>query len=174
MYNLLHRIADFLARIMALLGGAVLIALTVANCVSIVGRALLPFEIGVGPIRGIYDYTEIGVAAAVFAFLPWCQLKRGHATVEILTPLYPAAMNRVLDVVIDLLMFAAASVIAWRLYLGMLDKASYGETTLIAQVPLWQGFAASLVGAVGFALVAAFCVIRSLRALTQGGGPRNV
>lgn len=174
MYNLLHRIADLLARVMALLGGAVLILLTVANCVSIMGRALVPFDLGIGPVRGIYDYTEIGVAAAVFAFLPWCQLNRGHATVEIATPLYPAVMNRALDVIIDVLMLAAASVIAWRLYLGMLDKASYGETTLIAQVPLWQGFAASLVGAVGFALVAAFCAIRSVRALTRGDGPRNV
>lgn len=168
MYHALHRAAEWIARLMALSGGAVLVALTAATCVSIIGRAAVPLDIGIGPIRGIYDFTEIGVAAAVFAFLPWCQLKRGHATVEILTPLYPHAMNRVLDVVVDMAMLAASSVIAWRLYLGMLDKASYGETTLIAQVQVWQGFAACLVGAVGFALVAAFCLIRSLRALVRG------
>ena len=40
-----------------------------------------------------------------------------------------------------------------------------GETTLIAQIPVWQGFAAGLIGAGGFVIVAAFCVLRSARRL---------
>jgi len=47
----------------------------------------------------------------------------------------------------------------------MMDKLSYNETTLIAQIPVWQGFAASLVGGSGFVLVAAFCILRSARRL---------
>jgi len=70
-------------------------------------------------------------------------------------------------VIMDAGMLTAAALIAWRLFLGMQDKLRYGETTLIAQLPVWQGYAAALVGAVVFALVAAFCVIRSLRALAR-------
>jgi TRAP-type C4-dicarboxylate transport system permease small subunit len=155
---------------MAYLGAAVLILLTVATCLSIVGRALVPLDIGIGPIRGIYDFTEIGVAAAVFAFLPWCQYSRGHASVDLFMPFFPAIMNRVLDVLIDVGMLIIAVIGAWRLYLGMLDKFSFGETTLIAQIPMGHAYMAGLAGAVAFALIAAFCVLRSIKALVTRSG----
>ncbi|ASJ74301.1 TRAP transporter small permease [Granulosicoccus antarcticus] len=167
MYSYLNRCAHFLARGMALLGGAALIVLILLTCVSIIGRALIPLNMGLGPIKGIYDITEIGMAAAVFAFLPWCQLQRGHASVDLFKSAYPALMNRIIDVVVDLGMLLIASIGAWRLYLGMLDKLRYNETTLILQFPVWQGYLASLAGAVVFAVVAAFCVLRSGRAVVN-------
>ncbi|MEM7523552.1 MAG: TRAP transporter small permease subunit [Pseudomonadota bacterium] len=165
MFALLDRSADLLSRLMAYLGGAILLAITAMTCISIIGRAFTPLDIGLGPIRGIYDITEIGMAAAVFAFLPWCQYMRGHATVDLFAPVIPTRMNLFLDFVFDIAMFAAAAVGAWRLSLGMSDKLSYGETTLIAQIPVWQGYAASMAGAVAFAAVAAFCILRSGRRL---------
>jgi TRAP-type C4-dicarboxylate transport system permease small subunit len=60
-------------------------------------------------------------------------------------------------------MLAFAVLVTWRLFLGMQDKQYYNETTLIAEIPVWWGYAASLVGASGFALVAAVCVWRSVR-----------
>lgn len=171
MYSILDNLAKNISRLMALIGGAVLIVLVIATCISITGRALTP--LGLSPIKGIFDYTEVGVGFAIFSFLPWCQYRRSHATVDLFTPFYPSAMNRVLDFVIDFCMFLAAALIAWRLWLGMLDKLRYGETTFIAQFPVWQAFAAGLVGAVLFALVAAFCVLRSGRSL-MSGDPVNV
>ena len=165
MYAVLSRTAEFIARTMAVIGGMILIGVVVLTVISIIGRALLPLGIGLGPIKGIYDITEIGVAAAVFAFLPWCQIRGAHAAVDLFKPAFGVIPNRVLDILIDVGMFVIAAVGAYRLYLGMLDKLRYGETTLIMQLPVWQGYAASLVGAVAFAIVAGFCVIRSTRAL---------
>jgi len=62
-------------------------------------------------------------------------------------------------------MTLVAAIGTHRLYLGMLDKMSYQETTLIAQIPVWQGYAAGLVGAVGFVIVALFCTLRATRRL---------
>ena len=166
MYHKLYRVADVLSRMLALAGGAVLIALIVLTCVSIGGRALLPLDLGVGPIRGIYDLTELGMAVAVFAFLPIAQLREAHARVDLIEPVVPRVVNDALDLAFNVLMLAVAAFGSWRLYLGMQDKLRYGETTLIAQIPVWQGYALGLVGAVGFVLVAAFCVVRSLRRLT--------
>jgi TRAP-type C4-dicarboxylate transport system permease small subunit len=157
MYSILSGTATAVAKALALMGGAVLIGLIAVTCISIIGRAL-----GIGTIRGVYDFTEIGMAAAVFAFLPWCQLKGGHATVELFTPMFARGFNNLLTLTFDALMLFVAVIGTWRLYVGMLDKQSYGETTLIAQIPLWQGYAACLVGTFGFVLVAAFCVLRSL------------
>jgi TRAP-type C4-dicarboxylate transport system permease small subunit len=165
MYPVLSKAAEMLARAMALIGGAILIGLVVLTCISIAGRALLGLGLGFQPIWGIFDMTEIGIAAAIFAFLPWCQLQRGHAAVDLFKPVYPDGMNRLLDLLIDMAMCAAASILAWRLFLGMLDKQRFTETTLILQFPVWQAYLACLIGAVAFALVAAFCVLRSGRAL---------
>jgi len=74
MYRRLNSFAEHLARALALAGGGVLIAVILLTCVSIAGRAFLPLDIGLGPIRGIYDMTEIGMAAAIFTFLPWMRV----------------------------------------------------------------------------------------------------
>jgi TRAP-type C4-dicarboxylate transport system permease small subunit len=68
-------------------------------------------------------------------------------------------------VLVDLLMLAVAILLCWRHWLGTVDKYGYGETTFILQFPLWWGYAASLVGAVMFVVVATFCVARSIGAL---------
>ena len=165
MFAILSRAVDALARAVALAGGLVLIGVIVATCISIAGRSLVGLGLGLGPISGMFDWTEIGVGFAIFCFLPWCHLARGHASVDLFQPAYPPLLNRVLDVAIDVAMLVVAIIIAWRLYLGMLDKQRYGETTFIAQVPVWTAYAAGLVGAVAFVIVAAFCVLRSGRAL---------
>lgn len=163
MYRRLQIIVELIARLLAIGGGAVLLCIIALTCVSIIGRALVPLDIGLGPIRGIYDLTEIGMAAAIFAFLPWAQFNEAHARVDLFQPVMPKTMDRFLDLLFNVAMLVVAAVGTWRLYLGMQDKLSFGETTLIAQIPVWQGYAASLAGAVGFIIVAAFCVVRSGR-----------
>lgn len=166
MYAASYKVADFIARGLAYAGGAILIVITLLTCASIAGRAFVPLDIGIGPIRGIYDITEIGMAAAVFAFLPWAQLRETHARVDLFQAALPRWMDLALDLLFNVGMAFVAAIGTWRLYLGMLDKLSYGETTLIAQIPVWQGFAASLIGAAGFVVVSVFCIWRSARRLT--------
>lgn len=165
MYVMFSRLAESVARFMALAGGLLLLVIVVLTCVSIIGRALFSAGICCGPIRGIYDYSEIGVGAAIFAFLPWCQIRTAHASVDLFKSAMPDVMNRVLNLVIDLGMLVLAFLITHRLWLGLLDKKRYGETTLIANVPVWIGYAACFVGAVGFVAVTVFCVVRSARRL---------
>ena len=169
MYQLFSALAHLLARLLAGVGGIVLLALIVLTCLSIAGRALVGFDIGIGPIRGIYDFTEIGIASAVFAFLPFAQLQESHARVDLFQPVLPRRLDLALGLVFDALMLCFAAIMSWRLYLGMRDKFVYGETTLIAQIPVWYGYALGLVGATGFTVVALFCVLRATRRLVRTG-----
>jgi|TARA_B110000977_G_scaffold82905_1_gene110762 TRAP-type C4-dicarboxylate transport system permease small subunit len=163
MYKSLENGARFVANSLALAGGGVLILLTAVTCISIVGRVFVPFDLGIGPIRGIYDITEIGIAAAVFAFLPLAQFKEAHARVDLFQWALPRKLDQALDVLYNGAMAFVAAVGTSRMYLGMQDKITYGETTLIAQIPMWQGYALALIGATGFVVVAIFCVLRSAR-----------
>ena len=165
MYVQLNRFVEVIAMGLALAGGLILLAIVALTCVSIIGHVFVPFDIGLGPIRGIYDMTEIGMAAAIFAFLPWAQLREAHARVDLFEPIMPKIADRSLDLLFNVAMFVVAVVGTWRLYLGMIDKHTYGETTLIAQIPVWQGYAAALVGGVGFIIVSAFCILRAIRRL---------
>ena len=169
MYAKLDLGARYLATALALIGGLALLVITALTCVSIIGRAFVPLNIGIGPIGGIYDMTEIGIAAAVFAFLPWAQYEEAHARVDLFKWALPIKLDELLDLMFNIAMALIATVGTWRMYMGMQDKMSYGETTLIAQIPVWQGYALGLIGAVGFVIVAAFCVLRSLRRLAGLG-----
>jgi TRAP-type C4-dicarboxylate transport system permease small subunit len=79
----------------------------------------------------------------VFAFLPICQLRAGHATVDIFTSGLPDTANRVLLAIWEVLAAAVLALIAWRLGAGLASKLGNGETTFLLQFPVWWAYAAS-------------------------------
>ncbi|HHZ09795.1 MAG TPA: TRAP transporter small permease [Rhizobiales bacterium] len=139
------RAIEALARGLAILGGLVLVVITAVVAVSIIGRGFI--WAGLGPVPGDYEIVEAGTGFAVFAFLPWCQLRRGHATVDLFTSVLPEAANRFIDLVSELLMTIVIALIAWRLWAGMIDKMNYNETTFILQFPIWWAYAACMAAA---------------------------
>jgi len=165
MYNALDKGAGFLARWMAYVGAAVLIALTIATCISIVGRELSKVGIGPGSIKGIFEWTQIGIAASVFAFLGHCQYARGQASVDLLAGLFGKFLNKILNLAADVAMLAAAYIITWRMWLGMEKKrtAYYPEVTTILEFPVWLSYCFGLAGLGILVLICAFCVVRSVR-----------
>ena len=155
-------IVERLARLLAILGGLVLVAVTVLTVASITGRAFT--RQGLEPVPGDFELVEALTAFAVFAFLPWCQLRRGHATVDIFTRLFPERANRLIDLVCEILMTVVVVLIAWRLWHGMQDKLRYQETTFILQFPLWWSYAAAFVAAAAGVVVSVCAVLQRLRA----------
>lgn len=170
-------IVEWLARALAIVGGLVLIAITLLTVASITGRVLL--RAGLGPIPGDIELVEIMTAFAIFSFLPWCQVRRAHATVDVLTSFLSDRVNRFIDLIGELLMTGAIVLIAWRLWYGMTDKIRYQETTFILQFPVWWGFAAAMF-ALSIGVVVSFYMlaVRAREAFTgdeqfaptQGGG----
>lgn len=157
-------IATFLARAAALAGGAVLLALIAMTCVSIIGRIGLSIsaqwpQLGwlavMRPLRGDYELVEIGTAIAVACFLPWCQMVRGHARVD----LFGRRLPGVLDVLWDLLMAAAMALLAWRVGAGMMQKMASGESSFLRGIPLWWGYGAVLPGLCLASLAALACAL---------------
>lgn len=157
---------------MALLGGLVLACLIVVTCISVAGRLLntvghyafikenIPFLSSIltqaGPILGDFELVEAGVAFAIMAFLPWCQLNRSHASVEVFTGFLPKTTNRFLAFFWELVFAFVIFVITWRLYVGTTDKMRYGETTFLLQFPVWWGYAACCAAAVIACIIAVY------------------
>lgn len=155
-----------LAKWLAIAGGVVLVAITVMTTFSIVGRAFT--WAGLGPVPGDFELVEAGTGFAVFAFLPWCQLNRGHATVDLFTNYLPPAANRVLDLLWEVVLSLTTILIAWRLWVGMIEKREYGETTFILQFPIWWGIALCAAATVVGVLVAVYMVVVRAMEVAQG------
>ncbi|MCK8463590.1 TRAP transporter small permease [Aliiroseovarius sp. S1339] len=177
------RLMEVSSRWMAYSGGAILVGIALTTVLSIVGRSLSGF--GLSPIKGDYEIVEMGCAVAVFAFMPWCQLKRGHVTVDIFISKLSDRMQAVLGLIGDVFLTGAAFIILWRLWLGFGEKFPFGsdglrsvfgmgskpffpESTYELEIPLWIPFGLCVIGAAFFLIVAAFTVWRSFNWVLDG------
>lgn len=142
------------AEALALFGGALLLMAALASALSITGRGLFA-----SPLPGDYELVELACAAAIFLFLPYCHLVRGHVVVDFALAWAPESLQRALDRLINLVFAAVSFVLLWRLVAGGLDMVRFGETSMILAIPLWIGF---VPGAIGLATLGAICLLRVL------------
>lgn len=157
----LGRVVTGIARLVAIAGGLALGLAALVTVISVIGRALIP--LGLSPIPGDVELVQAAILFAVFAFLPWCHLERGHAVVAILTDRFPVRIGAIIEFIWDVVMVVAAAFITWRFAYGLLDKVANKESSFILRIPLWVIYAGGMVGAVTFVIVAAYCALRSGR-----------
>jgi TRAP-type C4-dicarboxylate transport system permease small subunit len=158
----LARSARFLIRAWALFGGALLCALVLMNVYSALTAALFG-----EPFPGDFEMTEVGIAIAVFAFLPYCQLTEANVTADIFTSGASARMVAVLKVAASVVAFGFSMLLIWRMSAGMLDQKAYGYTTTILQFPHWVAFIPILFSLV---LLAVASVITAAKSARDAGG----
>jgi TRAP-type C4-dicarboxylate transport system permease small subunit len=113
---------------------------------------------GLGPIFGDYEITEMGMAFALFCFLPLCQLTVGHARVDVFTSFLSARSNRILRFLTEIALAVALVLIAWRLQVATEARMSTGQTTYLLEWPVWWAYAASSVAAWAGVVVAVYMV----------------
>lgn len=157
----MHRPIQSLARITALLGGLVLLALVLMTTVSILGRSA-----GLGEITGTYELLEAGIAFAIFSFLPITQLYGAHAKVDVFTSFLSTRTNRWIAAFWEIVLLLVILLIVWRLYEGTLSHYKRGGTTTFLQFPLWWPFTASFIAGLVASITAIYCAaMRILEAL---------
>ena len=177
------RAVEAVARVAAYAGGILLSGLALMTVASILGRRFS--TLGLGPIAGDYELVANGVALTVLAFLPWCQLRRGHVTVDLLVDRLPPRGKAALGLVGDALVAAASVVILRQLWLGFAEKFPGGsdalraglgmgarpyfpETTYELEIPTWIPYGAAVVLAALLALTSLYTVWRSLNWTIDG------
>lgn len=181
------KMMDRIARALAYLGGAFLIAVAVMTVISTIGRAFVGLQIGLGPILGDFELVEAGTAVAVFSFMSWCHLNQGHVTVDILADQFPDGINKLLILIGNILVLAVAFVVAWRLWMGFGEQVTWfaqpvrdvlgfgykpftNNSTYVLGMPFWYSYLLSFVGAAFFTLISVFCVWRALNDLLGRDG----
>ncbi|SNR56484.1 TRAP transporter small permease [Puniceibacterium sediminis] len=140
--------AVWLITLWALLGGALLLSVVLMNVASILGAI-----VG-NAVPGDFELTEIGVAVAVFAFLPYTQVTDANVTADIFTSGAGPRMVAFLKLLGALIALGFALLLLWRMYAGMGDQRDYGYTTTILQLPVWLAFIPILISLALLALAA--------------------
>jgi TRAP-type C4-dicarboxylate transport system permease small subunit len=141
----------------ALLGGVLLITLSVTVVISVTLRSDL---VGSAGVPGDFELVQMATALAAFCFLPWCQLRRGNIFVDTFTLKLPERWQRRIDAGWDLVYALVMVLIAWRLAVGARAAFATGENTMVLQIPSYLpiGACAGLA-----ALVAACAVVSAVR-----------
>ena len=136
-YNRVTRLESLVTRFVtgwALVGGIVLVLIVLMHTWSVIGTQFgLPFP-------GDFELTEIGVAIAAFAFLPYCQLTGCNVTADIFTSGASPRTVAVLSLIGALIAFLFSLLLLWRMYAGMLDQKNYEYETAVLQIPIWIGW----------------------------------
>ena len=145
----------------ALFGGLILSFVVLINVVSVIGGVVWK------PFPGDFELTEIGVAVAAFAFLPYCQRAGANVTADIFTA---GASYRTLGffgVLASLVAFGFSLLLLSRMYYGMLDQKAYHYTTAILQFPHWVAFIPILVSLALLAIAAVITLSESIKQLRK-------
>ena len=179
------QVLDRAARYLAYAGGVILALVSLITVASIIGRALLSINSWFGPIKGDFEIVEMGVAIAIFAFMPLAQIRRGHVTVDVFISRLSSRAQAFLGLIGDSLIALASGVILWRFWIGFGEKFPYGsdqlraafgmgskpffpETTYELEVPVWIPYSLALVGAAFFFIISLYTIWRSLNWTLDG------
>lgn len=123
------------ATLWALAGGMVVLGVVAINTWSVLGQALAR-----RPFAGTVELTELGVAVAVFAFLPYCQLMGANVTADIFTARAGPRAIAAFALAASIVALGFSLLLAQRMYLGLLDQQAFRYTTAILQVRIWWAF----------------------------------
>jgi TRAP-type C4-dicarboxylate transport system permease small subunit len=154
----LARAIEVLAVISAVLGGTITTAIALMSVTSITLRAL-----GFLPIQGDFELVQVGLAASIALFMPWCQLKGGNIIVDFFTARAGIRTQRRLDCIGALLTALVMALVAWRTGVGALSALRTGETTMILGFPIWWSYAVMTPGLALTSLAALLCAWRFWR-----------
>ncbi len=143
---------------LALAGGALMLAVATLVTASVLMRWLA----GDG-ISGDFELVQIATALGAFAFLPFCQARRGNVIVDTFTCGLPRRATLLLDATWDLLYAAIIAVLSWRLVLGARDAFASQTTSMVLGIPLGYAIAACAIMGVFLTLIASVTAARLVK-----------
>lgn len=143
---------------LAVFGGVSLLVVTAFTVVSVVGRTALD-----SPVLGDQEIVEIGVAVALFSFMPYCQMRAANVIVAFFTARVSPAGQAFLDALMNAIFSACIVIVTWRLAVGGLGAFRAGDASMFLRLPQWWGYAAAFVACLFWTLACFYSVFRSVR-----------
>ena len=143
----------------ALLGGLLLIAITLVTSVNvgstILNRIAVLFGGNVAGLPGYEDFVRLTISCAALMFFPYCQAKRGHVAVSLFVNGLPSGIRLgLIRFWVGITVLAAAFLGYWML-IGMFETRDDQVSSSILGWPIWPFYIPGIVSLILWALVAA-------------------
>lgn len=147
----------------ALAGGGLLVAVVLVNAYSILAGAIVN-----KPFPGDFELTEMGVAIAAFAFLPYCQLVGANVSADIFTMRAGPVAVALMGLLAAIVAVAFGGLLIWRMSSGLADYIEYAEITGILSIPLWWAFVPAVLSLVLVVVAALINVAEQIELVRRG------
>lgn len=149
------------AALLGLVGGAALLGVMLTMMITVVGNAFG------APLLGDSEIVELLGGIAVFAFLPYCQLRGANVFVDFFTKPLPERAKAWLDALMHLAFAAAAVILTWRLIEGGIGVFERDKRSMFLQLPDWWAYA---IGALAMLLWIAACLLIAWEGVQRARG----
>ncbi|MEO0671739.1 MAG: TRAP transporter small permease [Pseudomonadota bacterium] len=163
------RTLERIAEVWALVGGALLLAIMLVTSLNVTGFALdrlaRMFGGGASGLPGYEDFVSLAIGMAALTFLPLCQARRGHVTVDLFTNALPAAARHALDRLWLFAITGLALFLAYWMVFGMLETRA---DNVLSPVLGWRVWPFYLPGIISLLLWAAIAAGQTMSADTDG------
>lgn len=143
---------------LAFAGGCLVVVFALIVTVSVIRRWLTSEG-----VPGDFELVQTGLAIAIFAFLPLCQLHNANIMVDTFTTRLPMRAQAALDGFWAFVYAVVAFLIAWRTILGAGDTIASGTTSMVLGLPIGWAMVAAALFALWLALVALVTALRIWR-----------
>jgi TRAP-type C4-dicarboxylate transport system permease small subunit len=120
------------SRRLALLGGWLLLFLSVVTCLDALLRKALS-----RPIPGTFEASELLLAAVIFLAMPYTGLTDGHVSVDILTGRLGRRGQEWVIALNALVCAVVLGAIAWEMGLVAVEHYRTARTTITARIPVF-------------------------------------
>ena len=114
------------------LGAYSLFAMRGLTTLDVVGRYIFS-----RPITGVFELTEYLVLIFIFSFIGYTQSQKGHVAVDILLPLLPPKLKKLIDVANHLVCLALMGLITWMGVAKALELRVVGEASPNLHIPAY-------------------------------------
>lgn len=162
----LVRAASLVARALALVGAAAVVAMMLHICLDVALRNLFRFS---------FSATNAMVARyymVPLAFLPlgYIELRDGMVSVELIDGVLPERLRQVSDVAVAGISCAIYAALAWATWGSMVSNWTRGTLIELGETafPTWPSY---VFPTVGFALAAAACLVKAADKARRIGRP---
>ena len=156
------------ARIIALIGFAGMLLLSVVIVLEVGSRTLLNF-----PVLGVFDFTYLGMGISIASCLPLVFIERRNISVRIIGKFTNPRVNAFFDGFGNLVALFIYSLMVWQLWLYVKDLAAVKETTIIAQIPVTPWIAFMILLLALCIPVQALCFLRDVTFAFKSKGQKN-
>jgi TRAP-type C4-dicarboxylate transport system permease small subunit len=161
--NWVERVASLPNKGLHWVARVVLLLLMFLTVADVVGRYLVGFIPGFGPVPGSFELTEFMLAVVVLTAIGHTQVKGGHISIDLMLSKFPRRVQAIIDTVTNFLGLAMFALVTWQtIKYAQLLYVSH-DVSGVLRLPVYPFLFVAAIGCFMFCLAMLSSVLQSVK-----------